>query len=164
MTRLAWLLVLLALSPVPGQAESAQWTGLVRERCGGCHEGAGALARDSLDLADGVLRGRRTGTALRDFLPAHLRGLSAEDARAIEAALLRVAQGKGRFRERCGICHRSAEDLARHRLILVDGVLRGRYSGRRIDAFLVSHGTRSGEEADFFRAVLRRWAPSANRT
>lgn len=157
--RLVCLLVLLTLPPVSGQAQGLEQTGLYWEHCGGCHDGAGALARKSLDLVDGVLRGRRGGTPLRDFLPGHVRKLSLEEVRVIESALLRVAQGKGRFQERCGICHRSAEDLARHHLILADGVLRGRYSGRDIGEFLASHGTRSGEEADFFHKVLRRWAP-----
>ena len=159
MTRLLCCLLFLALWPASGRAQVPERPGLFRELCGGCHEGAGVLARESLDLADGILSGRRSGAILTDFLPGHAGGFKAEDVQAINRALLRVAQGKGRFQERCGICHRSAEDLARHHLILVDGVLRGRYSGRYISAFLTSHGTRSGKEADFFHAVLRRWAP-----
>lgn len=161
MTRVACLLLLLALWPIPGMAQGPEQPGLFRALCGPCHDGAGALVRDSLDLVDGILKGRSSGTPLRDFLPGHVRDLSAEDAQAIDRALFRVAEGRGRFQERCGICHRSAEGLARHHLILAEDVLRGRYSGREIGPFLAAHGTRSNEEADFFHAVLRRWAPSA---
>ena len=163
MTRVVCLFLFLALSPVPGQAQNPERTGLFREHCGACHDGAGRLARESLEVVDGTVRGRRSGTALTEFLPGHAGGFSVEVVQAIDRVLLRVAQGKGRFQERCGICHRSAEGLARHRLILKEGQLRGRYSGRDIARFLVSHGTRSREEADFFHGVLRRWAPTAAR-
>jgi mono/diheme cytochrome c family protein len=75
--------------------------------------------------------------------------------------VLRVAQGRGRFIERCGICHQSAETLARDKLILVGGALRGRYTGRDMTTFLLRHGTRDAEEAAFFERVLRRHTPTS---
>ena len=129
--------------------------GLFQEECGKCHDRAGTLVRDRLKLVDGVLTTRRTGRDLRAFLPTHFDRRSTDEVAAIYKELLRVAQGRGWFEVRCGMCHTSAEDLARRALILRDGKVVGRYTGRDIAAFLRGHGTGSAEEAEFFEGVLR---------
>lgn len=146
---------LLSGSP-PMASEAVLQPGLFQTLCGRCHDRAGVLVRDSLDVTDGILRARRSGRELSKFLPGHFGRPSPQQVDAVSQALLRIARQQGRFQTRCGICHASAEDLARHELIIVDGTLLGRYSGRKIGAFLERHGTSSAEEAAFFEAVLRR--------
>lgn len=43
------------------------------------------------------------------------------------------------FESRCGSCHQHAGDLTREKLIITDGILRGRASGRDIRVFLPDH-------------------------
>ena len=133
--------------------------GLFQDKCGRCHKRAGPLVRAQLTLADGTLVGADSGQDLRAFMRRHYGRPSAEEIEAIYAALLRIAKGEGRFLVRCGICHRSAERMAHNVLVVKDGTLRGRYSGRDIEAFLLGHGTESAEEAAFFTEVLRRQRP-----
>ena len=135
--------------------------GLFQERCGACHEGAGKLAEKSLFVVDGVLLGRESGGDIRDFLADHFGDLTGLELERVYRVLLRNAQDGGRFKERCAICHVEADALAREKLILVDGQLQGRYSGRDIGTFLTGHGTRSPEEAAFFERLLRRFTASA---
>ena len=141
-------------------AQVPERPGLYFERCGRCHGGAGELAVKSLTVVDGRLVGRKSGRDVAEFLKRHYGRLSAEEREIVTQALLRVAQGRGRFKVRCGICHESAEALARLELILVEGELRGRYTGRMIADFLIGHGTRSADEAAFFTDVLRRHSKS----
>jgi len=151
----------LLVESVSRAADTAERPGLFQQRCGACHEGAGKLAEESLFIVDGVLFGRDSGRDMRDFLADHFGGLTGADLETVYRVLLRNAQNGGRFKERCAICHNEADALARKKLILVDGQLRGRYSGREIGAFLTGHGTRSSEEAHFFERLLRRFTASA---
>jgi hypothetical protein len=142
-------------------ADTTERHGLFQQRCGDCHEGAGKLAEESLFIVDGVLFGRDSGRDIRDYLADHFGGLSGARLESVYRVLLRNAQSGGRFKERCAICHVQADALAREKLILVDGQLKGRYSGREIGTFLTGHGTRSPEEAAFFERLLRRFTASA---
>lgn len=151
--------MLLAAAP-PRAAEPSVETGLFQEHCGRCHSRAGVLLRESLEVVDGTLRTKKSGKELQAFVAGHFGRRSQQDIEAITAALLRISRREGRFQQRCGICHSSAEDLARHELMLTGGELRGRYSGRDIGEFLQRHGTSSPEEAAFFEDVLRRIAQS----
>lgn len=159
---LAALVVCVVSGAWSGRAtEKDEQPGLFRERCGACHEGAGVLAKQSLVVVDGVLFGKDSGRDIRDFLPGHFGRLTEPQLGAVYSALLRVVRDGGRFEARCAICHREATALAREKLILVDGQLRGRYTGRDIGAFLTGHGTRNPEEAAFFEGVLRRFTTSS---
>lgn len=161
MRRFPILFVLAAACLAPAAAaQDRPPRGLFQERCAGCHEGVGRLVEDRLVLEDGVLRGRYGGEDLRTFLRDHVDGLRPRQVERLYAVLLRVAQGRGRFQERCAICHVTAEDLVHERLILADGVLRGRYTGREVGEYLLRHGTSSAEEAAFFERLLARIAGS----
>jgi hypothetical protein len=144
------------------RADDASVTpGLFQEKCGRCHDRAGVLVRERLDLVDETLKGRASGRDLREILPRHFGRRPNQEVEAITQALMRLARKQGRFQVRCGICHASAEEVVRHRLIIVEGELRGRYTGRDIGEFLTRHGTSSAEEAAFFEDVLRRIARSS---
>ena len=154
------------LGAAPGGAQSIEWRepfggvgeqpGVFQDKCGRCHDRAGPLVRERLTLTDDGLVSKATGRDLRAILPKHFGRRGEDEVAAIYRELLRVARGRGWFEVRCGVCHESAEDLARHALILRDGALAGRYTGRDIADFLRRHGTDSAEEAAFFEGVLRR--------
>jgi hypothetical protein len=59
-------------------------------RCGGCHGTAAALARDRLEVRDGLLVGRGSGRPVAAFLQAGHAGLTPEDAARLTEVLARV--------------------------------------------------------------------------
>ena len=66
-------------------------------------------------------------------------------------------QKSGRlFRKKCEICHVRAVDVARDKLILRDGELVGRYTGRDTALFLTNHGRLTAEEILVMVEVLKR--------
>ena len=137
-------------------AEASSHLGLFQTKCGACHAQAGPLVRDRLSLtATGTLV-TSDDLDLRAFMRGHFGAPEESEIEAIYDALRRIAQGRGRFEVRCGICHASAEALAQKTLVLRGGTLFGRYSGREIADFLARHGTDNAGEAKFFTSVLRR--------
>ena len=58
------------------------------------------------------------------------------------------------YQDRCEICHDRAYELARLRLIVRDGRLVGRYSGRDMTNFLPNHARMTTEEANRMREAL----------
>jgi mono/diheme cytochrome c family protein len=133
-------------------AESVDLHRLFEQRCQSCHGHAGDFAREHLSIVDGVLRGRTPN--LRRFLERHHGPRTAAEADALYRMFFRQVEAGGRFKQRCAICHDSAANLARDRLIVVDGTLRGRYTGRDIRAFLLDHGRLDAKDAAFFYDAL----------
>ena len=65
------------------------------------------------------------------------------------------------FERRCAACHGHAGDFARESLVIVEGELRGRESGRPVRAFLATHrGGLAPETAALFTEVLFRQVES----
>lgn len=126
---------------------------LFEERCGRCHERSGDLAREGLVIEDGRLLIRETGGHVLDFLLRHYGRLSRAQAQAFYDNFLRQVLGAGRFKERCAICHVRASELVRD-LVIEDGRLFGRYSGRRTGEFLLGHARLEAAEANFFYRTL----------
>jgi hypothetical protein len=145
---------------ISGSARADDYPGLYFDRCGRCHGTAEALFDRKAALRDGKVVGRRSGRDLRVFLGSHFARRDKAEVDAIYAELLRFARDGGRFKQQCTICHVSAESLARKSLVLRDGELFGRYSGRRIADFLPGHGRlATPADAAFFDKVLRRNLP-----
>ncbi len=65
--------------------------------CGGCHETAATLVRETLALRDGVLVNRNTGRPTVEFLRGHA-GLTAADVPAFVETLERVTREVGAAR------------------------------------------------------------------
>ena len=150
-------------------AEWGQWSpypsrpGLFRERCGRCHDDAGGFAAAHLKFDDGGLRARRSGKDLRAFLRGHPGRLDEAEREALVATLTAIVTAGGQFRQRCAVCHGDAEGFAGGHLVIRDGRLLGRYSGRDVEAYLPGHGRLDAEGAAFFATVLRRLAPEETR-
>ena len=145
------LAALLAVSPT---ALAADPHVLFETRCGACHEHAGPFARETLTLDGEVVRGAQTGRDMADFLPRHRGALTPEETALLLDMFRRQIAWGGLFQARCRACHQSARGLARHHLIVRDGVLRGRYSGRDIAAFLAHHGRTDGAEREVLVELL----------
>lgn len=127
-------------------------------RCAACHEPhAREFARKSLELKDGRVLLKGTGTGLSEFLQKHpRRPLSKEDADLLDRQLAAMLQSGFLFQEKCIVCHDRAVSFARLNLIERDGVLKGRYTDRDIAEFLRGHGRLTAEEADTILVMLRR--------
>lgn len=163
------LLVACLLATGGRAAEWGQWSpypsrpGLFQERCARCHDEAGSFAKTDLKFEEGVLRARRSGKDLRAFLPGHPGRLDEAEREAMVATLTAIVTSGGQFQQRCAICHGHAEAFAGAQLVIRDGRLRGRYSGRDVEIFLPGHGRLDAEGAAFFATVLSRLAPEETR-
>jgi len=128
-------------------AVAADFHQIFEARCASCHGHAGPFARSALTEMDGTLRSARTGRTVADFLRQHAGGLAPNEIDLFVDVFTAQLRSGGFYQERCGICHDRAYDLARLRLILRDGRLVGRYSGRDIAAFLPAHARMTDGEA-----------------
>ncbi|HYH20387.1 MAG TPA: hypothetical protein VD995_17415 [Azospirillum sp.] len=167
MRRPAFALLLFAAALAGPPAGAADLHRLWEERCARCHGDAGGFARDALSAADERLQGRLQGRLperdLHAFLLRHQGGLPEAEAQGVYAMLLAQAQTPPLFQERCGLCHPKAADLVRDQLVLRDGVLVGRYTGRPVAAFLETHGRIAADERPFFMDLLTRLAREVDR-
>lgn len=148
--------VAFALSMCSGGATVAQSLDahdLFEERCTSCHGHAGAFARENLSLKEGVVVGSN-GVDLTAFLTRHMGGLSAQETQRMLDMFRAQLDSGAYFQENCVICHDRAYEFARLFLIDQNGVLWGRYSKRRVDAFLPGHARMTNEEAERMGAAL----------
>jgi hypothetical protein len=161
--RQALALLLLAATVSHSPAKAADLHRLWEERCAECHGEAGPFAHRTLAADGDRLVGRRPERDLLAFLRRHQGGLPEADAQAVYAMLLAQAETQPLFRERCGLCHPKAADLVRGALVLRDGVLVGRYTGRPTADFLKNHGRIEADELPVFLDLLTRLAREVDR-
>jgi len=153
----AALLGLLLLGAGAATAQVPDPHRLYHEKCAACHvPHAGDFAWDALILDGAVLVGRNSGRPLRGFLQAGHGGLTGEEAQALADLFTAIRESGRLFRTKCRICHESAVTLARRELILKDGRLTGRYTGRDIETFLNVHGRLDASEAATMLDILTR--------
>jgi hypothetical protein len=143
-----WLGGAICAAGLASGAAAADFHEIFEARCLSCHGHAGDFARNSLVEAEGDLRGIRSGRKVADFLQRHAGGLSADEIDLFVTVFTRQLRSGGFYRDRCDICHDRAYDLARLRLILKDGQLTGRYTGRTMSTFLPGHARMTADEAD----------------
>jgi hypothetical protein len=152
-----WLL--LALMPLllwgAAAAQDLDLHALFEARCARCHGHAGAFARAKLAIVAGDLVGRESGRPVTAFLPTHFGRPSPAEVTGLRDMLARQVAAGGLFAEHCVLCHVRARDLVRESLLLVDGRLVGRYSGRAIADFLEVHGRLAPAERPVVLESLR---------
>jgi len=157
-----FVLICLLLLPLAagGRAAFAQAGdphALYEQRCAKCHSPhAGEFVADSLERIDGRIVGRDSGRELRAFLTRGHGRLAPPEIDAMVAHLASILAAGGLFHENCRICHGRAVTLARSELIIRDGRLTGRYSGRDIAAFLAAHGRLDADEIPTVVRMLER--------
>lgn len=136
-------------------AETIDPHGLYEDRCSGCHAShAGDFVHGSIDYSSGGGIGRKTSKRLHEFLTEGHGGLSARQIDALLDLFLGIHTRGRVFRDKCRGCHGRAEELARSRLIIRNGRLMGRYSGRDIEDFLSRHGRLEGAEVEMMTQTL----------
>lgn len=138
--------VLLAAALAHG-APGADFHRIFEERCASCHGHAGEFVRGALTERDGTLESLRTGRPVSEILTSHAGGLEPDKVALFVEVFTAQLRSGGFYRERCDICHGRAREFARLRLIVREGRLTGRYSGRDIEAFLPGHARMTAEEA-----------------
>jgi hypothetical protein len=116
-------------------------------QCFSRHGHAGEFAHRSMAEIDGVLTGVRLRQEVAALLPRHAGGLNPSEI-AFFVDVITYQLNSGSFhQDRCEFCHDRDYELAYLRLILRDGRLVGRYSGRAIASFLPGHALITAEEA-----------------
>ena len=134
---------------------------LFESKCRGCHTEHGAdLARLKFAVVKDKLQVARTGVAVEQLLRKH-HGvkLSAAEGATLDRLFRNGLRWGGVFQHRCAKCHDNAMTLARSRLTIVDGRIKGLTSGADAQSFLADgHGAATpGEVAtllDMFKYQL----------
>lgn len=124
------------------------------QRCEDCHGHAAEFARNFLTVENGKLVGRHHRDDLLLFLKNH--GVPEPRVKPIYDMLLAQTGADSRFKDKCGGCHKTAAGLVRDTLVVQDGMLRGRNSGRPVADFLKRHGKLKPDEVPFFVNLLTR--------
>ena len=154
-----WLITCSALTvmiatPALADADTFDLHWFWEQRCEDCHGHAGAFARRVLGVEDGELLGRHHRDDLMLFLQNH--GVPVSRVKPLYDMLLAQAVVDPRFKDKCGGCHENAAGLARESVLLRDGVLFGRESGRPVAEYLKRHGKLRQDEVPFFVELLSR--------
>ncbi len=141
----------------PASAQQVDPHTLYEQNCAGCHTlHAGEFVYENLDLIDNTLVGKKTGRPVSAFLETGHGGLSPDEIKIMMDHLSSIRQSGRLFHEKCRICHVNAKELARLNLIIRDGILLGRYTGKDIAQFLLNHGRLDTKEAARMVDVLKR--------
>jgi mono/diheme cytochrome c family protein len=135
------------------RAQDADLHKVFEQRCSQCHGHAGKFARESLQIVDGSVVGS-PGLDLERFLQRHKGGLPPEQVRALLDMFRAQIEAGAFFQQNCRICHGSAYDFARLKLIEREGELWGRYSDHLIREFLPGHAGMSNSEASEMTLAL----------
>lgn len=162
MTRERFGLLLIALAVMlgwlPVQAQTVDPHALYESRCARCHEPhASDFARAQLKVEGGAVIGTKTGHELSALLDGH-RGtnLTTIEIRALVDHFAAMMETGWVYQKKCTICHEPAVKLARIWLIMRDGRLMGRYTGRDIEGFLGNHGRLTAKEVQIVTKMLQR--------
>lgn len=158
MKRLTAFLFLIALAAAStALAQETDPHAIYEQNCARCHEAhAGDFVHNRLDLKEGRLIGKSSGRDVETFLDEGHGGLAEAERQILIDQLIAIRRSGQLFHDKCLICHDRALELARSQLIVKDGVLMGRYSGKNTGDFLQGHGRLSPGEVDRMIGVLKR--------
>lgn len=149
------LLALSLLAPaLPGAFAATDLHAYWDDRCKDCHSDSGAFARRTLHVEGGRLVGAHHRDDLDRFLRQHY--LTDDLVAPVTTMLLAQATTPPLFKSHCAACHGDAATLARKSLVMKDGVLTGKASGRPVADFLRSHGGLAPAEVPIMTATLQR--------
>ncbi|MDU8911613.1 hypothetical protein [Aestuariicoccus sp. MJ-SS9] len=129
-----------------GTARAQDIHAVFEERCLECHGHMGPFVEDHLRLENDVLTGAATPD-LAAFLRQHEGGLNTDELAVFLQTAEQQIRAEGFFRERCALCHDRARVFVRKKMIVKDGMLVDRYSGRNIGMFMRGHARITPEEA-----------------
>ncbi len=150
-----FIVVLVAVCAMSAVATATDLHKLWDDRCGDCHGHSADFAREFLSVADDKLYGQHSDRDLHLFLSDHYL-VGSDQVDAVYAMLFAQASSQAQFKAKCGACHQQAAQLARQSLVLRDGELYARNSGRLIREFMQRHGGLEVDEVAFFVQLLTR--------
>jgi hypothetical protein len=145
--------IVIAMTLLAGDSPGSDIHCLWDRRCGDGHGEAVSFARQPLTIEDDALGGRHRKDP-RLLLRNH--DASATDTGATYAILRAQVSAESDFKQRCGMCHGTAAQLAREALTMRDGTLYGVASRQPVSAFLDHHGRLNPDEIPFFVDLLTR--------
>lgn len=158
---LSALAILIAPVALASEADPHQ---LYENKCAACHSPhAGDFVWLELDAGQEPLVGRNSGRSVAAMLERGHGRLTPSEATILVAHFQAIRTSGQLFRTKCRMCHDTASGLVRRALILRDGTLTGRYTGRDIAQFLTVHGRLTPSEAEQMLGVLERIATSLDR-
>lgn len=153
-TRGVWL-VLLVLAPLaPAASSGADLHDYWDQRCKGCHGHSGEFARRFLRVKNGQLFGVHHQADLEVFLRNHY--LTDELVAPVSEMLTAQVATPPLFGEKCSRCHGTAAEFARNSLVVTNGVLVGKSSGRNVADYLATHGGLGSTEVRAMVDTLKR--------
>lgn len=157
------LLAIAFLLAGPSSAMALDPHAIYERACARCHQAhAGPFAEETLARRDDRVVSARDGRDLETFLEAGHGRLSPEDVSALLDLFNAILSANRLYDGKCRVCHDRGVVLARHELILRDGVLVGRYSGRPVETFLRHHGRLTDDELPVILAMLERQLRTAD--
>lgn len=129
------------------QAQGLDAHTVFETKCGGCHvpHAGDFVAQSVIATGDGLV-GKNSNMPVQSFLEAGHGRLSPPEITLIMDHLETVQDSGQLFLTKCSVCHGRAIVLSQLNLILKDDQLWGRYTGRKIDEFLVGHGRLTEDE------------------
>jgi len=130
---------------------------IYEEKCAACHEPHGGdFVWGALREIEGNLIGLRSGKTVDSFLSRGHGQITQIEAETLLAHFVDIRASGQVFARKCRVCHESARELARLKLIEKDSCLTGRYSGRDIRTFLLGHGRLTEDEVEIVVDMLNR--------
>lgn len=160
MRKLIFLIVLAHVSPVFAAELSSQTIDphqLYEQSCARCHEPhARDFVHKKLIRPGENLLGRKSNKDVRELLKAGHGKLRLEEIETIVDHMTIIYQSGRLYHKKCRICHDRSVKFARLNLILKEGKLFGRYSGKDIEQFLSAHGRLKTNEVSKMVDVLKR--------
>ena len=152
-----WLVLAILLAGSPLHAQTSDPHALYETHCTRCHAPhAGDLAHDMLVLEDGRALSRTSGETLRRILLGGHGSLSPSQADDLADHLTAILGAGGVYRDKCLGCHDRAVRLARRNIIVRDGRMVSRYTGRDIAGFMLEHGRLTASEAGIILEMFAR--------
>ncbi len=148
------LSVLAALMLAPAARAAPDLHDYWDTRCRECHGDSATFARSTLRVEGGRLLGRHHTEGLATFLRQHY--LADDLLMPVMQMLQAQATTPPVFKEKCAGCHGTAADFAREALVMRDGVLVGRASGRAVREYLQRHGKLPASQVAPMVATLER--------
>lgn len=149
---ISFCLLLLFFSPA--NAGGIDLHALWDDRCAECHGHSADFAREFLKVSGGLLQGRHHVLDLHRFLEHHYPPANQVDA--LYQMLLAQTNTPPRFGAECGNCHGKAADFLRDSLLLKDGELKSRRSGKSVQQFMQSHRDMTRDDIQFYMSLFTR--------
>ena len=126
------------------------------DRCAECHGHSSDFSRQFLQVSDGQLQGPHHTQNLKIFLRNHY--APADKVEAIYDMLLAQVTTAPRFKAECSSCHDSASQFIRDSIIIQNGELISRESGKSVREFMQTHRKLKQDDIEFFISLLNRIA------